>query len=192
MGIVGKVGGDKEGRSLRRKIRGYPAAMLKPLQANWLQGGFFCIIKPMKIILLRDIARLGHRGEVKEVAEGYAMNVLIKKGDAIHATPSELAKWKSKEESKLHKKELATSIFAQLINTLRQSEIIITGKKADSKGQLFASIKEGDIAEAIYTVAKISVDPKQISIAHPIKSLGSYTVSIKQGDKREAVQICVK
>lgn len=145
----------------------------------------------MKVILLRDIARLGHRGEVKEVAEGYAMNVLIKKGDAIHATASELAKWKSKEEAKLHKKEVATSTFAQLIDTLRQSQIVITGKKADQKGQLFASIKETDIAEAIYGVAKMSVDPKQIIIDHPIKSLGNYTIAIKQGEKKENVSITV-
>ncbi len=146
----------------------------------------------MKIILLRDIARLGQRGEVKEVAEGYAMNVLIKKGDALHATPAELAKWKSQQEAKLHKKEMATSTFAQLIDTLRKSQILITGKKADQKGQLFASIKEADIARAIYEVAKISVDPKQIIIPSPIKSLGEYEVSIKQGDKKEKIIIEVK
>ncbi|MEZ0209256.1 MAG: 50S ribosomal protein L9, partial [Candidatus Paceibacterota bacterium] len=110
----------------------------------------------MKVILLRDIARLGQRGEVKEVAEGYAMNVLIKKGDALHATPGELAKWKSQQEAKLHKKELATSTFAQLVDAIRKNKVIITGKKADQKGQLFASIKETDIASAIYETAKMS------------------------------------
>src|SRR4051812_41998631 len=101
----------------------------------------------MKVILLRDMARLGKRGEVKEVAEGYAMNVLIKKGDALLATPSELARWKSKQGAKEHKKELASSTFAQLIDALQKTPIVITGKKADQKGQLFASIKEGDIAD---------------------------------------------
>jgi large subunit ribosomal protein L9 len=146
----------------------------------------------MKVILLRDIARLGQRGEVKEVAEGYAMNVLIKKGDALYATPGELAKWKSQQDAKLHKKEIATSTFAQLIDTLRKSNIVITGKKADQKGQLFASIKEVDVAHAIYEVAKISVDPKQIIIASPIKSLGKYEVSIKQGEKKERITIEIK
>ena len=69
----------------------------------------------MKVILLRDIARLGQRGEIKEVAEGYAINVLIKKGDALMATPAELAKWKQKEEAKIHKKELAINTFTQLV-----------------------------------------------------------------------------
>ncbi|MEZ0209078.1 MAG: 50S ribosomal protein L9 [Candidatus Paceibacterota bacterium] len=146
----------------------------------------------MKVILLRDIARLGQRGEIKEVAEGYAMNVLIKKGDALHATPGELAKWKSQQDAKLHKKELATSTFAQLVDAIRKNKVIITGKKADQKGQLFASIKESDIASAIYETAKMSVDPKQIIISHPIKSLGAYEVSIKQGEKKESFSVEVK
>jgi large subunit ribosomal protein L9 len=146
----------------------------------------------MKVILLRDIARLGQRGEVKEVAEGYAMNVLIKKGDAVQATPGELAKWKSKQDAKQHQKELATNTFTQLVDALRKQEVVITGKKADQKGQLFASIKETDIAEAIYATAKMSVDPKQIILAHPIKSLGTHEVSIKQGEKKERITIEVK
>lgn len=145
----------------------------------------------MKVILLRDMTGLGKRGEVKEVANGYAMNVLIKKGDALQATSSELAKWKAKEDSKNHKKELATSTFAQLVDSLRKTTIVITGKKADGKGQLFASIKEGDVVEAIYEAVHMSVDPKQILIASPIKTTGTHAVSIKQGDKKENLEIQV-
>jgi large subunit ribosomal protein L9 len=145
----------------------------------------------MKIILERDIARLGKRGEVKEVADGYAMNVLIKKGDAIQATSGELSKWKQKEEAKAHKKELATSAFAQLVDSLRTTDIVITGKKADQKGQLFASIKESDIADAIYAAVRISVDPKQIIIPAPIKHHGNHEVLLKQGEKKEPIRIKV-
>lgn len=146
----------------------------------------------MKVILQRDIARLGQRGEVKEVADGYAMNVLIKRGDAIMATPAELARWKQREETKAHRKELATSTFAQLVHALRQNEVIITGKKADQKGQLFASIKEGDIADAIFKTANMSIDPKQIHIPSPIKSLGKHNVELKQGVQKETIVIEVK
>lgn len=146
----------------------------------------------MKVILLRDMANLGKRGEVKEVAEGYAMNVLIKKGDAVHATPSVLSQWKAKEDAKLHKKEIATNTFAQLIDSLRKNEIVLSNKKADQRGQLFASIKEIDIADAIYAITNMSVDPKQILLASPIKSLGTYDVHIKQGERKEKITIQVK
>jgi large subunit ribosomal protein L9 len=146
----------------------------------------------MKIILQRDIARLGQRGDIKEVSDGYAVNVLIKKGDALQATPAELAKWKQKQEAKIHKKELASSSFAQLIDTLRKGELAISGKKSDSKGQLFASIKEADIADAIFAHAHLSVDPKQIHIASPIKHLGQHEITLTQGDKQETISVIVR
>ena len=146
----------------------------------------------MKVILLRDTAKLGKRGEVKEVADGYAINVLIKKGDALQATPGELAKWKAKEDSKKHKKELETNVFTQLIDKLHQNQVIISGKKADTKGQLFAAVHENDIADAIFKVTQFSLDPKQISIPVVIKSLGVHSVEIKQGTQKEKIMIEVK
>lgn len=146
----------------------------------------------MKVILQRDIARLGQRGEVKEVADGYAQNVLIKKGDAIMATPAELAKWKQKEESKLHRKEVATNTFAQLVELLKRNPIVIMGKKADPKGQLFASVKETDIADAVFKISGISIDPKQVHILMPIKSIGHHQTELSQGGKKEIITIVVK
>ena len=102
----------------------------------------------MKVILQRDIARLGKRGEVKDVAEGYAINVLIKKGDALLATPGEISKWKTKR-LKQNSKDTAAASFASLITVLKRT-CCHCWKKADTKGQLFASIKEMDIVDAIF------------------------------------------
>ena len=146
----------------------------------------------MKVILLKDIAKLGKRGEIQEVAEGYGMNVLIKKGEALHATAAVLAQWKAKEDAKNHKKELQTSAFAVLVDLLHKNPIVITGKKADTKGQLFAQVKDIDIVDAIFATLKLSVDPKQIIIASPIKSLGNHSFEIKQGEKKEKVHVLVK
>ncbi len=146
----------------------------------------------MKVILLKDTAKLGKRGEVKEVADGYAINVLIKKGDALMATPSELAKWKAKEDSKQHKKELATNTFVQLVDKLAKEPIVITGKKADAKGQLFAQVKDVDIADAIFTATQFSIDPKQILIVTPIKSLGQHIIELKQGDQKAKISVVIK
>lgn len=143
----------------------------------------------MKVILLKDIAKIGKRGEVKEVADGYAINVLMKKDMVIQATPSELAKWKAKEDSKNHKKEMATNTFIQLVDKIRNEKILITGKKADAKGQLFAAIHADDITDAIFKATNFSVDPKQISIEGHIKSIGTHSVEIKQGIQREKITI---
>ncbi len=146
----------------------------------------------MKIILLKDTANLGKRGEVKDVPEVYAINVLIKKGNALQATPAELLKWKQKAESQKYKKEIQTNTFAQLVDTLRKEKICITGKKHDGKGQLFAQIKEVDIADAIFKITSFSIDPKQIMIPSHIKSLGIFPIELKQGTQKENIMIEVK
>lgn len=145
----------------------------------------------MKVILMKDVSKLGQRGTVVEVADGYAINVLIKKGLAVLGTPGEIMKWKQKEESTKHKKELQTNTFLQLINKINNTKIEITGKKHDDKGQLFASIHGGDIADAIYKATNLSIDPKQIIIDGHIKSLGEYKVKIKQGGQVEEIKIVV-
>ena len=146
----------------------------------------------MKVILLKDTAKLGKRGEVKEVADGYAINVLIKKGNALMATPSELAKWKSKEDAKIHKKEIATNTFVQLVDKLTREPVVITGKKSDAKGQLFAQVKETDITDAIFAATQFSIDPKQLTINSPIKSLGEHQVELKGSDKKVSIVVIVK
>ncbi len=137
----------------------------------------------MKVILLKDMAKLGKRGEVKEVSDAYGMNVLIKKGNGVLATPGELAKWKALEESKLRKKETTLNTFYALVEALRSAKVLIKGKKRDDKGQLFATIRETDIADAIFEAVNLSVDPKQIVFPKPIKSVGVHVAQIKQGDK---------
>ena len=146
----------------------------------------------MKVILLKDIAKLGKRGEVKEVADGYALNVLIKKEMALMATPVELLKWKQREDTQKFKKELATNTFLQVVQAIRNTTVVIEGKKHDSKGQLFAQIKEQDISDAIYSATKFSVDPKQIIIKDHIKQIGVHVVALKQGEKKEDVKVEVK
>ena len=123
---------------------------------------------------------------MKDVADGFAINVLIAKKQALQATPSELAKWKQKEDSKKHKKDMETNLFTQLIDKLRYNQINISGKKMDSKSQLFAQIKDVDIVEAIFKATHISIDTKQVIIPTPIKSKGSHTIELKQGNSKRS------
>lgn len=140
---------------------------------------------------MKDTAKLGQRGSVIDVADSYAINVLIPKGNAIQATQNELTKWKQKEDSKKMKKELETNTFAELIHKIRNEKIIISGKKADTKGQLFAAIHEDDIADAIYKATNFSISPKQIIIEKQIKSLSDHTIILKQGNQEEEVKIVI-
>ncbi len=143
----------------------------------------------MKVILLKDTAKLGKRGEVKEVADAYAINVLLRKGEAVQATAGELAKWKAKEDAKVRQKETSLNVFYSLVEALRSAAVTVQGKKHDGKGQLFANVRETDIADAIFTAVHLSVDPKQIVLTTPIKSIGGHTVLLRQGDKTAEIKV---
>jgi large subunit ribosomal protein L9 len=146
----------------------------------------------MKVILLLDIAKLGRRGDVKEVADSYAVNVLIPKKQVVQATSSELAKWESQKKSKEHKKEITKNNILHLLDLLKKEALVLEGKKYDQKGQLFASVKETDIVELIFKITQISINPKQIIIPIPIKNVGKHFFEIKQGDTQEKVELQVK
>ena len=92
----------------------------------------------------------------------------------------------AQEESKKHKKDLANNTFVQLADKLAQTIIVIRGKKADAKGQLFAQVKEIDIVEAIFSTTQFSIDPKQVTTTFPIKSLGKHKVELKQGEQKSS------
>lgn len=144
----------------------------------------------MKVILLLDIAKLGKRGEVKEVADGYAINVLIAQKKAILATPSELAKWKQADDKKKREKDKSEQAFYDLIEALKQAKVEIFIKKHDN-GHLFAAIPVSDIVDAIFEATKVSVNGSQIELKTPLKMLGEHIISIKQGEKKADVRIHV-
>ncbi len=132
----------------------------------------------MKVILLKDVPKVGRRGEIKEVNAGYATNFLIKQGLAQPATSAaqhklatekrdkDAQKSKAKEQAERHKAELEKRTFTVKVKT-------------GDKGQLFGSVKEQDVANAIYQKTKIQLQKLQIQIPHGIKHLGEYTINVK-------------
>jgi large subunit ribosomal protein L9 len=145
----------------------------------------------MKVVLLRDISKLGQRGSIVEVANGYGTNVLIAKGWAKLATNTVVNEIEQKEAAKLHKKELAKSLFLQMIDKLRQTPITITGRKHNN-GSLFATVSPKELVDEIFKSTGLSIQEKQIHIEKPIKHQGAHQIFLEEGGKREAVQIIVK
>ena len=137
----------------------------------------------MKVILLQDLTKLGKRGEVREVADGYAINVLIAQKKALQATPAELAKWKQVDEKKKKEKDTAEKSFFDLADAVKKLAPTISVKKHDN-GHLFAAISADQVAEALFMSTHISVNPSQLEIKVAIKTLGNHTVILKQGDKK--------
>ncbi len=131
----------------------------------------------MQIILQQDVENLGKKGELKDVAPGYARNLLIPKGMAVEATPQRLREWKKRQEKEeMLNKQLEEQARDQA-EKLKAVELVIA-MPAGEGGRLFGSVTPADIADKL-SEKGFQVDKKDIEIDGPIKSLGSHTVSVK-------------
>jgi len=132
----------------------------------------------MKVILTQDVAKLGKKGDVLEVAEGYARNYLLPRGLAGEASKgkmNDLERQKNFEEEKKMKIKQKSEQLAEKINNMT---VKIFAKVGDS-GKLFGAVGNNDIAKALADQHKIDVDKKKIVLKDTIKTLGEYKVTLK-------------
>lgn len=139
----------------------------------------------MKVILLSDVKGLGKKGELVEVAEGYARNFLIPRGLAKAATQSNLkslAAEKSQAEAKA-KRELEEAQKTAAL--LEKTNVAIHAKIGDS-GRLFGSVTALDIVDAVKKAVGVELDKRKIELDEPIKMLGEYRVQVRVHPKVHA------
>lgn len=129
----------------------------------------------MQAILRSDVAGLGHRGDIVEVADGHFRNFLLPKGHAIKASPGAIqqaAKMRSSRDARDHEsREAATAVASKLV----PQTITITAK-ASGEGKLFGSVSAADVAEAVKAQTDIELDRKNIEI-DGVKTVGQHTAT---------------
>jgi large subunit ribosomal protein L9 len=132
----------------------------------------------MKVIFLKDVKGKGKKGEVKNVADGYAQNYLIKNGLAVEATEANLKTWEAKKrkEQKLAEQELEEA--KKLKETLEKLTVELKAKAGEG-GRLFGSITSKQIAEHLEGKKGIKIDKRKIDLKEPIRSLGYTKVPVK-------------
>ena len=131
----------------------------------------------MKVILLEDVPGLGRKGEVKDVAPGYARNLLIPKGLAEEATPGRLREREHQErvqQQKNRRLEAESRAQAQLL----EQQVLHFRMAAGEGGRLFGSVNAADIAEELKRLG-FDVDKKKITLKEPIKATGRYEVLVR-------------
>ena len=132
----------------------------------------------MKVIFLKDVKGKGKKGEVKNVADGYAHNFLLKQGLAVEANPSNVSSLNAqkKKEEKLAAEELAEA--KQLKAKIDEITVELTATSGEG-GRLFGSITSKQIAEELQKKHSIKVDKRKIELEDAIRSLGVTKVPVK-------------
>lgn len=131
----------------------------------------------MKIILLDDIPKLGRRGEVRDVSDGYARNFLLPHKLALNATDANLKNLdqiKARQESQAAKVRAASEGQARAIEGLAFTQV----RQASDEGKLFGSVGKADIV-AFLARHGIEVERRRIMLDEPIKTLGEVSVPIR-------------
>jgi large subunit ribosomal protein L9 len=131
----------------------------------------------MEVILLQDVEKLGLRGEVVDVARGYARNYLLPRRLAENATPARVAEIR-RVEAERAKHEARTAEQAQEIAETLGKTVLRFEVKAGPTGSLFGSVTPSDVADEIWRARKIRVDRRKIAI-DPLKRIGRFSVPIE-------------
>jgi large subunit ribosomal protein L9 len=132
----------------------------------------------MKVIFLKDVKGKGKKGEVKNVADGYAHNFLIKQGLAIEASNANVStlEGQKKKEDKRAAEELAE---AKKLGEQLEKITVELSAKAGEGGRLFGSITTKQIAEELQKKQGIKIDKRKMELSDAIRTLGSTKVPVK-------------
>lgn len=131
----------------------------------------------MKVLLLQDVKKVGKKGDIVEISDGYARNFLFPKKLAEQATSNNVHIATVKKENERKQKLAEIEAAQKLAAELKGKEIKILGKAGDN-GRLFGAITSKDIAEKINEIYKLKIDKKKI-VMDTIKLKGQYDIEIK-------------
>lgn len=132
----------------------------------------------MKVVLHEAVAQLGNRGDIVDVADGYARNYLIPKGVAQKATPGVEAQAvvmrKAWQQRNAADREAAESLATSLVTAT-----ISISARASGEGKLFGSVSVHDVVDAIKDQTSVELDRKMVDLGEGIKAVGSHSITVR-------------
>lgn len=132
----------------------------------------------MRLVLTQDVPDLGHKGDVVDVADGYARNYLVPRSLAILATPGAMKDAESLRQAREAAEAAAREAAEQVAQALADTTVVVAARSAD-EGKLFGSIGARDVAEAITKYTGVEVPADQVRLAGPIKEIGLHEIVVR-------------
>lgn len=131
----------------------------------------------MKVILANDVEKLGRKGDVVTVADGYARNYLVPRGLALMATKGSLRQAEMMTRARREKEQRDKEAAAARVASLGASPVYISARAGEG-GRLFGSVTKSDVARAIEEQLGESIDRHLVRLDDPIRSLGTHQVEV--------------
>jgi large subunit ribosomal protein L9 len=131
----------------------------------------------MKVILLENVKALGKRGDIKEVADGYARNFLFPKKLAVQATPANIRRIEE-EKAQIRAREIQEEAEARELAAKINGVVLHFSAKAGEGGKLFGSITGKEICDELAKTTGIVVDKKKLDLEETVKTTGRHTVKV--------------
>lgn len=144
----------------------------------------------MKVILLESVEKVGKKGDVLNVAPGFARNYLIPRQLAMEVTPSNIKMVEMRQKALKKKEEKERLTYEEMIKKLNEVHLQIS-RRSSEKDIIFGSVSSADIQDELARLG-FNVDKKKIMLDEPIKRLGTFTVPVKvYHDERAEIKITV-
>jgi len=132
----------------------------------------------MRVVLLQDVPGLGRVGEVKEVADGYGRNFLVKRRLAEVASAASLRRVEERQMAEKRRQMAADAELRNLAQTLDGLKVVVKAK-VGTKGRLYGAITSSDIADGISRMIGQQIDRKRIELDEPVNQTGHYEVVVR-------------
>ena len=132
----------------------------------------------MKVVLVKDVAGLGKTGDIKEVADGYARNFLLRRNLALPAVPSALKEVETQLRKEVKEQERLNEELAKLAEQIEGLSLTFKAKVME-EDRLYGSIRDHHIADELKRLTGIDIERTSIELEQPIRQLGSYDLTVR-------------
>jgi large subunit ribosomal protein L9 len=140
----------------------------------------------VKVILANDVEKLGHKGDIVTVADGYARNYLVPKGLAMLASKGALKQAEDMQRSRAERVRKEKEAAASRVASLGASPVYISARAGEG-GRLFGSVTKSDVARAIEEQLNEQIDRHLIRLDDPIRRLGRHEIEVHLHDEVNAL-----
>lgn len=145
----------------------------------------------MKIILLKDVAKVGRKFEVKDVAEGFATNMLLPRGLAVVATAQAIQNVQKQKDASDAERKIQGDLLLKNLDTIKGLKLTLS-EKANDKGHLFAGVSKEAVLAELAKQTRLNIDPESVDLDKPLKTTGEHAVTVHAGGKKVEFTVVIE